>query len=347
MVLGVVFLLLGSHCKLKGQLTTPLETCQEPIITEEPSISKELQETSTLTCSAGGAPGVLIKGFESLAAGGGDRSKLRAGVSGLARVLVPGHEVQLAEHGSAGLGRVAAAGSTEVKGCWAESWLVRSKEQKETDQNVMRRNQKTSSGKKDNVAGGKSEQEETTRAAETAITTVTGLNKNTAQNTTVDSNTGRLVSGCTPVCGQRISVCAWVAQRQLAALGLGNGCTPVCGQGISVCAWVVQRQLAALEVGSLVPLCFTVWRVHSRVLQLAKPCVRLGLEVAAGGASSTPSPTGSLASGRVLLLRSHGNSYAGLWILAALCFGCWQQTLVRESDSETGGNSGLNFSELD
>ena len=64
--------------------------------------------------------------------------------------------------------------------------------------------------------------------------------------------------------------------------------------------------------------------------------MRLGHGVAAGGASLTPA-----------LLRSHGNSYAGLWILAAFCVGCWQKALVLESESETGENSSLNFSELD
>jgi hypothetical protein len=67
---------------------------------------------------------------------------------------------------------------------------------------------------------------------------------------------------------------------------------------------------------------------------------------------STYSPTGSLASGRGALRRSDGNSDAGLWILAAFCFGCWQkalvlETLVLESKSETGDNSCLKFSELD
>ena len=199
-------------------------------------------------------------------------------------------------------------------------------------------------------------------------------------------------------------MCAWVAQRQLAALGFDNGCIPVCsclgmncswqsiprpqGRGHSVCAWVAQRQLAALGfvrgytpvclclgvdcswqstlrpqglgssviaqqhlaaqmAGSLAHMCFTVWRVHSRVRRLAKYCVRLGREVAAGGVSSTPSPTGSLASGRGALLGSHGNSYAGLWILAAFCFGCWQNASVLEGESETGESSSLNFSELD
>ena len=75
--------------------------------------------------------------------------------------------------------------------------------------------------------------------------------------------------------------------------------------------------------------------------------MRLGHGVAAGGASSTPSPTRSLASGRGALPRGHGNSYAGLWILAVFCFGCWQKALVLESESETGENSSLNFSELD
>lgn len=75
-----------------------------------------------------------FKDFKSLAGGGGVRSELRVSVSSLASVLVPGHEVHLAEHGSAGLGRVAAAGSTEVKGCWAESWSVERKRPKNNEE---------------------------------------------------------------------------------------------------------------------------------------------------------------------------------------------------------------------
>ena len=88
---------------------------------------------------------------------------------------------------------------------------------------------------------------EGTRAAEIAITIVIDLNEDTAQDKTVDNDVGCSMNGCNPVYLCLGMDCTWQSTPRLQ------------GREHSVCAWVARRQLAALGCGNFAPPCVRAW----------------------------------------------------------------------------------------